>query len=198
MSTQPKVFLTPDEYLAIEREAEFRSEYWNGEMFAMAGAREPHNDIGMNVSALLWLQLRSRPCQNYGNDMRVRASSNLYTYADGVVVCGERKFLDGRRDTLLNPGLIVEVLSPSTERYDRGSKFEQYRGIESLREYLLLASDRIHTELFTKQPNGQWTLSEWRDPEDIVSLESCDCRLKLADVYEKVEFLAELPVLFLP
>jgi Uma2 family endonuclease len=191
MSTQPKSFLTPEEYLAIERETELRSEYWNGEMFAMAGAPEPHNDICRNVSGLLWLQVRSRQCKNWSNDMRVRTSSNLYTYPDGVVVCGERKFLDERHDTLLNPGLIVKVLSPSTERHDRGSKFEQYRGIASLREYLMLASDRIHAELFTKQPNGRWSLSEWRDPEDVIPLESCDCQLKLADVYEKVEFLAE-------
>jgi Uma2 family endonuclease len=191
MSTQPKVLLTPEEYLAIEREAEFRSEYWSGEMFAMGGAREPHNDICVNVSGELWQQLRSRPCKIYSNDMRVRTVSNLYTYPDGIVVCGERRFLDERRDTLLNPNLIIEVLSPSTERYDRGSKFEQYRGIESLREYLMLASDRIHAELFTKQPNGHWSLSEWSAPEDVVPLESCDCRLKLAEVYEKVEFLVE-------
>jgi Uma2 family endonuclease len=191
ISTQPKTYLTPEEYLAIEREAEFRSEYWNGKMFAISGAREPHNDICVNITAEFRQQLRSRPCKNYSNDMRVRTSSNLYTYPDCVVVCGERRFLDERRDTLLNPNLLVEVLSPSTERYDRGSRFEQYRGIESLREYLMLASDRIHAELFTKQPNGPWTLSEWRDPEDVVPLESCGCRLKLADIYEKVEFLAE-------
>lgn len=107
MSTQPKIFLTPEEYLAIEREAEFRSEYWNGEMYAMAGATEPHNDICRNVSGLLWLQIRSRPCKNWANDMRVRTSSNLYTYPDEVVVFGGRKFLDERHDTLLNPGLIV-------------------------------------------------------------------------------------------
>jgi Uma2 family endonuclease len=114
MSTQPKNFLTPAEYLAIERDAELRSEYWNGEMFALAGAPEPHNDICRNVSGLLWPQLRSRQCKNWSNDMRVRTSSNLCTYPDGVLACGERKFLDERRDTLLNPCLILEVLSPST------------------------------------------------------------------------------------
>jgi Uma2 family endonuclease len=191
MSTQPKTLLTPEEYLAIEREAECKSDYWNGEMFAMAGAQEAHNAIGINISGLLWMQLRSRSCKNYANDMRVRTASSLYTYPDGVVVCGERRFLDERHDTLLNPNLIVEVLSPSTERYDRGLKFEQYRRIESLREYLMLASDRIHAELFTKRPSGEWALSEWSAPEDVVPLESCDCRLKLADVYEKVEFLVE-------
>src|SRR5215475_9258605 len=138
MPMPTKTFLTPEEYLAIEREAEFRSEYWNGEMLTMAGSQEPHNDICVNVTGTLWQQLRSRQSKIYSNEMRVRASSNLYAYPDGVVVCGERKFLDERRDTLLNPCLILEVLSPSTERYDRGAKFEQYRGIQSLREYLML------------------------------------------------------------
>lgn len=191
MPTQPKSFLTPQEYLAIEREAEFKSEYWNGEMFAMAARGEPHADICVNVIAQMWQQLRAGPCKIYSQDMRVRTSSNLYTYPDGVVVCGERLFLDGGRDTLLNPNLIVEVLSDGAEGNDRGAKFEQYRTIKPLREYLMLASDRIHAELFTRQPNGQWTLSEWNAPEDVVPLESCDCRLKLADVYEKVEFLTE-------
>lgn len=191
MSTQTKTFLTPEEYLAIEREAEFRSDYWNGETFTMAGAREPHNDIGVNVTAEIRQQLRSRPCKNWANDRRVRTCSDLYTYPDGIVVCGERRFLDASRDTLLNPTLIVEVLSPSTEAYDRGLKFAQYRMIESLLEYLMLASDRIHAELFTKQTNGQWTLSEWSAPEAVVVLKSCGCRLKLAGVYEKVEFVRE-------
>jgi Uma2 family endonuclease len=191
MSTRVKTPLTPEEYLEIERKAEFKSDYWNGEMFAMSGARLAHNAINVNVTLHLALQLRSRCCQTLANDMRIRTVSNLYTYPDTAVVCGEPQFADGEFDTLLNPNLIVEILSPSTELYDRGLKFEQYRRIESLREYLMLASDRIHAELFTKQPNGHWTLSEWSAPEDVVPLESCDCRLKLADIYEKVEFVAE-------
>jgi Uma2 family endonuclease len=191
MSTQPKSFLTPEQYLEIERAAGFRSEYWNGEMYAMAGARRAHNLIGVNVTSSLGLQLRSRRCENYANDMRVRTSSNLYTYPDAIAVCGDPQFLDDREDTLLNPSLIVEVLSPSTERYDRGLKFEQYRTIESLRDYLMLACDRMHAELFTKDTNGKWQLSEWRDPRDIVLIESIDCKLLLADLYDKVEFPAE-------
>jgi Uma2 family endonuclease len=160
-------------------------------MFCTAGAAEAHNSINVNVIGNLHQQLRSRSCQVLASLMRVRTPSNLFTYPDTLVIGAEHVFLDEQEDTLLNPNLIVEVLSASTELYDRGLKFEQYRKIESLRQYLMLASDRIHAELFTKQPNGHWTLSEWRDPEDVIPLESCDCRLKLADVYEKVEFLAE-------
>ncbi len=157
-------------------------------MYCTAGAAEAHNSINLNVAGDLHQQLRSRPCHVLASLMRVRTPSNLFTYPDALVVCDEPVFLDEREDTLLNPNLIVEVLSPSTERYDRGLNFEQYRTIESLREYLMLASDRIHAELFTRQPNGQWSLSEWSDREDTVPLQSCDCVLKLNDVYEKVKF----------
>lgn len=180
--------LTPEEYLVIEREAEFKHDYWNGRMYCTAGAAEAHNSINLNVAGDLHQQLRSRPCHVLASLMRVRTPSNLFTYPDALVVCDEPVFLDEREDTLLNPNLIVEVLSPSTERYDRGLNFEQYRTIEALREYLMLASDRIHAELFTRQPNGQWSLSEWSDREDTVPLQSCDCVLKLNDVYEKVKF----------
>ena len=157
-------------------------------MYAMSGARLAHNLITVNVTAELRQQLRSRPFQNYSGDMRVRTSSNLYTYPDIVAVCGEPQLLDGTLDTLLNPTLIAEVLSPSTKRYDRGMKFEQYCTIESLREYLLLASDRIRAELFTKDDTDQWRFAAWSSPEDVVPLKSIDCHLKLADVYEKVVF----------
>ena len=129
MSTQPKTFLSEEEYLEIERKAEFKSEYFGGEMFAMAGANEAHNLLVTNLVRELSEQLRPRPCRVYSNDMRVRvAASGLYTYPDVVSVCGESRFLDEQRDTLLNLNLLVEVLSPSTaEAYDRGLKFEQYR-----------------------------------------------------------------------
>jgi Uma2 family endonuclease len=145
VSTQPKSFLTPEQYLEIERPAERKSEYYNGEMFAMAGAKRAHNLLVTNLLAGLHRQLRSRPCEVYPSDMRVRVSATgLYTYPDIVAVCGEQQFLDDTEDTLLNPGLLVEVLSPSTEAYDRGRKFEQYKTLDSLREYMLVASERIH------------------------------------------------------
>src|SRR5580658_9148210 len=122
MFTQPKTLLTPEEYLAIEREAPYKSEYYEGEMFAMAGARESHNLIATNAIRELSQQVRSRPCRTYGSDMKVRAAAGLHTYPDAMLVCGKPEFLDDIRDTLINPSLIVEVLSPSTEAYDRGKK----------------------------------------------------------------------------
>lgn len=194
MSTSPKTFLTPDEYLEIERKAEFKSEYHNGEMFAMAGAKSDHNLLVTTFVSLLYPQLRSRPCHIYANDMRVRVSATgLYTYPDVAVVCGELRFLDEHEDTLLNPNLVVEVLSPSTEAYDRGRKFEQYQTIESFTEYLLVSSDRVHVDLFRRQPGGDWLLKSSDRLEDPLDLQSIGCRLSLADLYEKVDLAALEP-----
>jgi Uma2 family endonuclease len=189
MSTLAKTFLTPDQYLEIERKAEFKSEYYNGEVFAMAGTKRPHNLIKTNVSGQLYQQLRSCPCEVSSSDQRVLvAPTGLYTYSDIVVICGQPQFLDGELDTLMNPTLIVEVLSPSTEAYDRGRKFGHYRSIESLSGYLMVASELIGAELFTRQPDGLWKLTaEGKRLEDTIEIESIGCRLKLADIYEKVE-----------
>jgi len=192
VSTNPKTFLTPEQYLEIEREAEFKSEYFNGEMFAMAGAKEAHNLLTASVVGALYAQRRSGPCRIYTNDMRVRVSATgLYTYPDVIVACGERHFLDDRRDTLLNPKLIVEVLSPTTEAYDRGRKFEHYKTIESLAEYLLISSDRVHVDLFRRQPDGDWLLKSAGRIEEVLDLSSIGCRLSLADLYEQVELAAD-------
>jgi Uma2 family endonuclease len=188
MSTQPKAFITPEQYLEIERKAAFRSEYYRGEMFAMAGAQRAHILLVTNVVRELSQQVRQRPCQIFSNDLRVNIPKyGFYTYPDVVGVCGEARFLDNQFDTLLNPNLIVEILSPSTEAYDRGRKFEQYRAIDSLSEYLMVGSDRMHVELYTRKPEG-WVLSDANLPESVIELASIGCSLKLADVYEKVEF----------
>jgi len=188
VSTQPKTFLTPEQYLEIERRAEYKSEYYKGEMFAMAGAKQAHNLLVGNLVAGLHRQLRSRPCQVYPSDMRVRVTATgLYTYPDVIAVCVEPRFLDDQKDTLLNPGLLIEVLSPSTEAYDRGRKFEQYKSIEALREYLLVASDRVHADLYTRQADGRWLLTSADSLEDSLTLESVGVRLTLADLYEKVD-----------
>jgi Uma2 family endonuclease len=190
MSTQAKVFLTPEEYLEIERQAEYKSEYWQGEMFAMSGAAEPHNLLVPNITVQIHPQLRGRDCRIYSNDMRVSVSATgLYTYPDIVVVCGAPQLLDARRDTLLNPALIVEVLSPSTEAYDRGRKFEHYQSIDSLQQYLLVASERVHADLFTRQSGGQWLLTSTSNVEDTVRLESIGCSIALRESYDGVEFL---------
>jgi Uma2 family endonuclease len=133
VSTQPKTFITPEQYLELERAAEFKSEYYDGEMFAMAGGRAGHNLIIGNVIGSLYQQFRSQPCRVYPSDMRTRVGSNRrYAYPDVVVVCGEPVYLDEVQDALLNPTLSVEVLSPSTEKFDRGRKLAYYRSIESL------------------------------------------------------------------
>ena len=188
MSTQPRTFITPEQYLEIERKAEFKSEYYNGEMFAMSGARAPHNAIIWNFVARLAPQLRGGPCRGYPNDMRVQVNATgLYTYPDVVVVCGEPQFLDETQDTLMNPTLIVEVLSPSAEAYDRGRKFEHYRSIPSLSQYVLVASDRMQVDCYTRQPGGPWVLISAGKPDELLALESVSCSLKLSDLYEGVQ-----------
>ena len=189
MASQAIPFLSPEQYLEIERQAEQRSEYWQGQMFAMSGATRSHNLIAVNTVRQAGNQLRGSSCELYAQDMRVLAAkTRLYAYPDIVFVCGPPQFLEDRQDTLLNPTLIIEVLSPSTEAYDRGRKFERYRTIESLRQYLLIAQDRIQADLYTRQSEEQWVLTSFSGREDFVELESVGCRLSLAECYERVDF----------
>jgi Uma2 family endonuclease len=189
MTSQPKTYLTPEEYLAVERQNEYKSEYIDGEMLAMTGASRRHNIITFNVANALGPQLRGRPCEGYVNDMRVRIASKrdyAYTYPDVVIVCGEPRFEDDHLDTLLNPTVVIEVLSESTERYDRGKKFSLYRAIESLAEYVLVAQDEHKVEKYSKQTDGRWLLSDHRSPEDVVELTSIQCVFALREIYDKV------------
>jgi Uma2 family endonuclease len=187
MSSHPKAHLTPEEYLAIERQAETKSEYFNGEMFAMVGSSREHNLIAVNIAGELRQQLKGRPCETYTSDMRVRVpATGLYTYLDVVIVCGAPEFDDDHVDTLINPTLIVEVLSESTESYDRGKKFGHYRSIESLVEYLLVAQDEYRVEQFVKQTDGRWLLSDVRSLEGTVELTSIQCTLRLKEVYDRI------------
>ncbi len=189
MSTQPQTYLTPEEYLAFEREAEVKHEYYAGETFPFAGASRQHNLIVANVIRELGIEVKGRSCEVYPSDMRVKISpTGLYTYPDVTVVCGEARFDDEHSDTLLNPTVIVEVLSPSTAGYDRGEKFEHYRKLESLQAYLVIAQDRHHVEHWGRQSDNQWLLSETDSLEDTMELPSIACRLLVTDLYEKVEF----------
>jgi Uma2 family endonuclease len=189
MSTDRKTLLTEEQYLEIERRAEFKSEFYRGEMFAMAGAGWNHNLLVANAIIQLGIQMRSQPCRVVPSDMRVRISATgLYTYPDVVVVCGEPQFLDGQHDTLLNPTLIVEVLSPSTEAYDRGRKFEHYRSIPSLKEYLLVASDRVHVDRYTLRPDSDWVIHSADGLGETIELGGVGCTLSLADLYDRVDF----------
>ena len=189
MASHLKASLTVEEYLSLERSAERRSEYLKGEMFAMTGASIRHNLIAGNIFAELKRQLRQTGCKTFVSDMRVGVpAAELYTYPDVVVVCGEPKLEDKHLDTLLNPVLIVEVLSKSTASYDRVTKFGYYRTIESLTGYLLVEQARYKVEQYTKQSDGNWLLTDISLPEASVELASVGCTLAMNDIYESVEF----------
>ena len=184
-------YLTSQAYLAQEREAETKSEYYAGQVYAMSGTSETHNLIVTNMIIALGSRLRKRPCKVYPSDMRVKVSSTgLYTYPDVTVVCGKPEFDDKQKDTLLNPTVIIEVLSDSTEAYDRGKKFGHYRTLESLAEYLLIAQDAVAIDRYVRQPDGRWLLTAYRGLAAVAMIDAIDCELPLAEVYDKVEELA--------
>jgi len=191
VSLAPKRYLSFDDWLEGERASrEGRSEYVGGEVFAMTGASVEHNAIVGNIFGQLWTQMKGRPCQVYANDMKVRIrSADVGTYPDLVALCGGHELQDGRRDVLLNPSLIVEVLCDSTAAYDRGDKFALYRQIPSLREYLLVSQHRVQVELYNRGEDGRWTLTDYAALTDRVPLASVDCTLDLGEVYDKVEFI---------
>jgi Uma2 family endonuclease len=188
MSTQLKPYITPQQYLAIEREAQCRSEYFDGEMFAMSGGTLRHAKISHRLALSLGNQLRGRECDLVSADMRVRVFEGPYFYPDVVVYCGRPQFEDESEDTLTDATLIIEILSPSTERYDRTLKFEYYKRLPSLTDYLLVAQDRIHIEKRSRGGDGIWQTIETTDPAAILDLHSIGCGLRVADVYENVEF----------
>jgi Uma2 family endonuclease len=181
---------TVEQYLALERQADFKSEFCDGFIIAMAGASRQHIIITGNLHADIHSQLKGRPCEAYMSEMRVRVNqTGLFTYPDVVAVCGEPRFLDDKGDTLLNPTLIVEVLSASTESYDRGNKFMRYRRLESLREYILVSQDKVLVERFTRQ-GDEWLLTEFRSLDDTLRLASIDCAVPLREIYARIKFPA--------
>lgn len=189
MTTHPAVRLTAEDYLRIEREAEWKSEFIDGEMFAMSGGSPRHVLISLNLVAELRERLRDQPWNAYGSDLRVATDPRRhYTYPDVVVACEPLQFADERRDTITNPIFNAEVLSEATEKYDRGAKFERYRSIPALGEYMLVAQDRVHIELYTRQTDGAWILREWHDRNAEIDLESVRCRVRVSEIYAKVPF----------
>ena len=204
MSTTPKSIITPEEYLRLERNSEVRSQYFRGEMFAMTGATpssagryamsgmsrsRAHNLICANVLASVHRQFDGRPCEVYQSDMRVKVSgSGLYTYPDVVATCESPQFEDQEVDTLLNPQAIVEVLSKSTEAYDRGDKFRHYRDIDSLQDYVLISQDKHRVERFSRQDDGQWLMWSTEDLNSVLAIPSIDCELTISDIYSRVDF----------
>ena len=182
--------VTPQEYLAIERSADRRSQYVDGEIYAMAGATRRHNLITLSVGSTLRLQLKGRPCEVYVNDMRVKVSKpGMYTYPDVVVVCGMPQFEDDEMDTLVNPTVVIEVLSPTTEAHDRGDKAEHYRRLDSLKEYVLIAQDRPLVERYVRQPNDEWVFSEAYESDSMVHVSSIDCELRVSEIYSQIKFV---------
>lgn len=187
MAVQAERHISIEEYLAVERQSEIKSEYWNGRMVAMSGASRSHNLIVVNIVSELRVQLKGRNCEIYAGDMRLRIpATNFYTYPDVIVVCGRPEFEDAETDTLLNPTLIVEVLSKSTEDYDRGRKSAYYRSLESLSEYLLVPQDRRPVEQYQRQASDRWMLTQFVDRGSALHLPSIDCELSLQEVYDKV------------
>ena len=188
MTAQPVPQLSFDDWLAIERAAmDERSEFVAGEVFAMTGATEGHNLIVANVIRELGNAFKGKPCRVYPSDLKVRIEADdVGTYPDVMVVCGERLFYDDRRDVITNPSLIVEVLSNSSEAYDRGDKFRHYRTLTSLQAYLLISQDRVQAELFVRQPDGSWNLSAFTDATDRIPLAAVDAELLLGEAYDKV------------
>ena len=189
MSTLTVTHVTPEEYLAAERLSETRSEYLDGGVFPMPGGSLNHNQITTNLILELGTQLRAGHCRVLGMDLKVRMpDSRKFFYPDVVVVCDEPQFHDDRKDVILNPVLVIEVLSKSTEAFDRGAKFGAYRTVESLMEYLLVAQDRPAVEQYVRNADGKWTLAEAAGLESSLMLPSINCTLSLNAVYDKVDF----------
>ncbi len=187
MTAVPQSQMTPAEYLAFERASDERHEYLDGEVRLLPGSTPKHSIIEGSTSACLHAQLRSSPCLIFVVNLRLKVSdTGLYTYPDISIVCGDPQFEDG--DSLLNPTVLIEVLSPSTESYDRGKKFQQYRTLESLQEYVLIGQDSPRIERYTRQPDNQWLLADAVGLDASIELVSIGCALALADVYEKVSF----------
>jgi Uma2 family endonuclease len=189
MASQPRRHLSPEEYLDIERRAHTKSEYYAGEMFAMSGTSYAHSLIVGNVATSLHNQFTGHPCEVHTQDLRVKVSeTGLYTYPDIIALCGKAELEDRHHDTLLNPMLIIEVLSDSTEAYDRGAKFQHYGKLESVQEYVLISQDRMLVERFRRQDENEWLLRISMHADDVVDLHSVNAQLRVADIYARVQF----------
>ena len=186
MASVPNYYLSPEEYLTLERQAEFKSEYMDGVVYAFAGGSERHNLIVANIVITLGGQLKGRPCKVYPSDLKIRVpNSKRFFYPDVSVVCGRVEFADDERDVILNPTLIVEVSSESTAAFDRGKKFLSYQQIDSLQEYLLVSQDEILVEGYARQGSDRWLYTKVTGLEGSLTLSSIECELTLSDVYDK-------------
>jgi Uma2 family endonuclease len=189
MTTHTVSYVTPDEYLAAERLSDYRSEYLDGGVYPMTGAGVNHSQIVLNAAAELSIQLRTRPCRVLVIDLKVRLpDSRKFFYPDVTVICEELQYHDDRRDIILNPDLVIEVLSPSTEAFDRGAKFQAYQTIESLKEYVLVSQNEPLIEQFIRNGEGEWKYKSAAGLGSSLALPSIECTLSLSAVYDKVDF----------
>jgi Uma2 family endonuclease len=189
MSSLPQLFVTPEEYLEAERKAEYRSEYLDGQVYAMAGASPAHGRISVNLTRRLAEQLEDGPCEVFVLDLKVRvATAGPYFYPDLVVVCGEPLMQDQHDDVILNAKVVIEILSPSTESFDRGKKFQAYARHEFLSEYVLIAQDHVQVDHYVRQPNGHWDFTSMSDVDGVIEFPTIGARLKVADIYKRVAF----------
>lgn len=191
---QPKTYYSPEEYLTLERAAEFKSEYFNGEIIAMAGESLNHGRIKADTLKIIGRQLAGKDCEDFTSDTKVRTPGlNVFGYPDIVIVCGQILYHDQFQDVILNPKVIIEVLSPSTELYDRGEKFASFRQLESLTDYLLISQDKVRIEHYVRHGKF-WLLSEESDLANSIAIESIECTLPLNEVYARVQFPTEPPL----
>ena len=188
MASNPVSKLTEEQYLAIERAAEYKSEFLDGVMYAMSGGSLRHSGLASNLIGELHAKLQGSQCQVFTSDLRVRVSNRMYAYPDVSAVCAKPLLADDQKDVLLNPIVIIEVLSPSTEQYDRGVKFHLYRTIESLQEYILVDQDKIMVEQYTRGDEGTWILRDHRNPDDELKMDSIHAVLPLRRIYDGVDF----------
>jgi Uma2 family endonuclease len=187
VASHPVSKITEEQYLAIERAAEFKSEFFDGEMFAMSGVSLRHSRLQRNILVELDTPLREKGSQAFPSDLRVKVSSRMYTYPDISVVCGDPLLGDEHQDNLLNPVALLEILSPSTEKYDRGLKFRRYRTIESLKEYVLVEQEQVRIECFSRRPDGTWTFRDYQRLEEELALDSLGVPIPLSRIYDRVE-----------
>ena len=192
MEAKQQYYYSPEEYLELETAAEYKSEYYNGQIFPMAGGTPNHNRIALNLSTALNFALKGQNYDVFINDMRLWIpQKRLYTYPDVMVVSGQLEFAEGRRDTITNPWMIAEVLSESTANYDRGEKFKLYRTISSLKEYIIISQSDKQVEQFSKTIDNKWILSEYDEENAVLALTCIQFQISLLDIYDKVDFESE-------
>src|SRR5438046_2727493 len=180
-------YVSPEEYLSLERASEIKHEYYKGEVYAMSGASWKHNVIVKNINTIILPFLKGKPCNMFGSDLRIHIPENtLYTYPDFSIICGKAETTDD--DNITNPSVIIEILSKSTKDYDRGTKFNLYRSIETLKEYILIDSTSMIVEIYAKQNDNSWNLKEYKQLSDSFHISTIGLTLFLKDVYDDVSF----------